>query len=109
LSENLKKLNALTSLTLNFSECQKITDEAVLSLGDAVKGLGSLQALEVNFFNCKITDEGLNNLNDGLKKLSSLKSIKLNFNLSGVTSDGLSTLKQSVKLLPGVKQTEIFP
>jgi hypothetical protein len=80
LSKKLAKLQALTSLTLNFKICEKLI--TIDKLGTALAKLPALTSLSLRFNGCTelISIGGLGN---ALGNLNALTSLRLNFNGCG--------------------------
>jgi len=53
LSEELKELYSLRSVTLNFRLCKNLSDQALRSLIEILQGMSSLEFLNLNFGRCE--------------------------------------------------------
>jgi len=105
-SKSLERLGGLRDVNLSFSECNKVDDGDMSSVGKAFKRLRFLREIRLEFSRCKkITDKRLENLSGQLIGLSSLKRITLNFyDCQEITEEGRTALKKSIKKLRGLEK-----
>jgi len=81
------KLLGLQSLTLNFAQCEHITDKGLQSLSEGLSSLKNLKVLEMDFSYMykQITNEGVLGIFVGLGQVSSLNSLSLSLDYSELT------------------------
>lgn len=75
----------LESLTLNFSSCHDMSDEALNQLLNYFYKLDNLKSLNLQFISCPITERSLIFLFKELKKLTQLKFLELSFEKNPTT------------------------
>jgi len=77
----------LNELSLNFAQCEHISDKGLQDLSGALSKMKSLQNLEVDlsYIYKQISNEGVLSLFAGLSKAKALKSLALNLDYSELT------------------------
>jgi len=94
---------------LLFFQCPKITDDGLNDLSEALKGLLSLKALDLDFYRCEeISDEGLEKIGESLKGLASLRTIRIEFPRVKVTSSGRDLLRQTLRTIPNLQNLTFY-
>jgi len=97
LSQGLKELGQLKKLVLNCHH-RKIGDIGIKSIGNALKRLGLLEEMNVDFQECdNMSDYGVNKFSQGIRECKGLKRLKLS--LPGgeeITNKGLDNLSGAI-------------
>jgi len=78
--DKLNKIKNITMFGLTFEEMSEITDDIVIELGRALKGLRNLTSLDVSLTGCPILyDQGAISLLEDVKTMESLQELHVNF------------------------------
>jgi len=87
----------------------EITEKGLFYLGNKLRRLSSLQALNITFLSCpKINDVGLDHIGKALKNLSSLERLSLNFSsCSLITDTGLENIGKGLHRLVSLKSLNL--
>jgi len=106
LCQCIQSFPLLKNLTLDFSDCNKITKDGVLNLGKHLSNIKSLHSLSLRFTRCKkITDDGNISLIDQFKILKNLRHLSLNFfGCEEITDEGVIDLSHILKSLTMLKR-----
>jgi len=97
----LRNLPFLKTLTLDFSQCEQLTDIGLDYLGKSIQKLTYLENLSLDFTDCpEITNKGLKRLSQGIKGLVSLKRLSVDFSDCVIIEDqGLFSMSEGFKRL----------
>jgi len=106
----LQKLQHVTNLSLNFSNCRSISNSSLNFIFSLFSHIKSLQRFSLNLSCCpRITSPGIKHLVSALKKFKHLKALDLNFrlyngtNLSSKIRSLLSSMMQRPRGSEGFK------
>jgi len=116
LTESLKRLSSLESVSLSFKNCDGISGKGIKSISEGLQRCRSLKSINLNLRNCDdISDQDMKILAKGLKRLSALESITLecgiHYNYSAnIRGKGLKKLSESLKRLCFLRSIDLkFP
>lgn len=82
LKESCSNMKSPSSMIVNLSKCNKITDEGIIHFGAFISSLTQLYTLGVVFYGCdKITEQGMITFGKALECLKSLNDITFDFSV----------------------------
>jgi len=83
LSDYLNERTNLTLLSLNFSDCLKLTDEGMMYISGTLVLFKKLRSLKFNVARCgRITEKGIACLGNAMKSLKCLTELDIDFSLA---------------------------
>ena len=100
---SLHLLNKLTSLNLNFSDCNKIKANGIQKLASGLTTLGELKSLNLNFNHCNgFPEKCLAQLLSSFSPLKKCSVLRLGFSNLPFPSGGNIVLQELTKLIPNM-------
>jgi len=108
LGQSIYRLQHLTSLSLTFSACEKITNDGLTKLAQRISKLPQLKKLNLILSNCnEVTDEGVIRLSQSLSNLTTLNDMILKFYRCSLTDKSLVSAGENLSKLKPLRRLSL--